>query len=143
MSASPTFREALVKIATSTGITLAVLALTIAVRPMDAQRPAPAAAPAASSAAADTLCVPVEVLKKSAGTYDFNIRAGPVEIMLKGDQPGRKMAGQPDYVLTPISQTKFKMGTTPLTVEFVLDESGAVTQVFGADNRWTRAQRTK
>jgi hypothetical protein len=131
-----------VKISTSAGI--AVLALTMAVQPAEAQQQAsaPAVAPVVAPAGVDSVCVPVAVLKKYVGTYDFNFRAGPVTIALKDEHLVRQVAGQPDIVLTPVSETKFKMGNAGMLVEFRTDEKGGVTQVFGAQTRWVQAQRT-
>jgi hypothetical protein len=37
---------------------------------------------------------------------------------------------QEEHVLTPISETRFRVGNTALVTEFVIDEAG-VTQVMG------------
>ena len=53
-----------------------------------------------------------------------------IVIALKGDTLTRKMGSQ-ETVLTPISETQFKVGNTLLLVEFVVDDAG-VTQVMGS-----------
>lgn len=81
-----------------------------------------------------TVRVPKPVLERYVGTYEFlpgqmsrtDLR---VVIRLKGDTLVREM-GQED-ILTPISETQFKVGSTRLMVEFVVDEAG-VTQVMGS-----------
>jgi hypothetical protein len=52
-----------------------------------------------------------------------------VVIRLKGDTLIREME-QPQ-ILTPISETRFKVAGTSLIVEFVVDETG-VTQILGS-----------
>jgi hypothetical protein len=97
--------------------------------PRKGSRPAP---PAALSAPA--VRVPRSVLERYVGTYEFipgqmsrtDLR---VVIRLKGDTLIREMGGE--KVLTPISETKFRVGDTRLMVEFVIDEAG-VTQVLGS-----------
>jgi hypothetical protein len=50
-------------------------------------------------------------------------------VRLDGDRLIRSM--QQEAVLTPISETRFRVGDTSLVTEFVIDEAG-VTQVMGA-----------
>ena len=52
-----------------------------------------------------------------------------VVVRLKGDTLIRTMGR--DVVLTPISETRFRVGNTRMMVEFVVDEAG-VTQVMGS-----------
>ena len=52
-----------------------------------------------------------------------------IVVRLKGDTLVREM-GQ-EAVLTPISETRFRVGNTSIMVEFVVDEAG-VTQVLGS-----------
>ena len=78
--------------------------------------------------------VPRSVLERYVGTYEFipgqmsrtDLR---VEIRLKGDTLIRSMG--PEAVLTPITETLFRVGNTGLVTEFVVDEAG-VTQVMGS-----------
>ena len=78
--------------------------------------------------------VPKSVLQRYVGTYEFipgqmgrtDLR---VLIRLKGDTLVRTLAS--DQVLTPISETLFRVGKTSLMVEFVVDEAG-VTQIMGS-----------
>ena len=91
-----------------------------------------AAAPPAPPAAA--VRVPRSVLQRYVGTYEFipgqmsrtDLR---VVVRLRGDTLIRAM-GQ-EVVLTPISETRFRVGDTSLVTEFVIDEAG-VTQVMGS-----------
>lgn len=88
--------------------------------------------------------VPRSVLEQYVGTYEFipgqmsrtDLR---VVIRLKGDTLYRDM-GQ-DAALTPLSDTKFRVGTTSLVVEFVVDEFG-VTQILGTGFQQMLARRT-
>jgi hypothetical protein len=74
------------------------------------------------------------VLERYVGTYEFipgqmgrnDLR---VEVRLEGDTLIREGAG-PRAILTPISETRFRVGGTSLVTEFVVDEAG-VTQVMG------------
>ncbi|MES2521947.1 MAG: hypothetical protein V4617_04530 [Gemmatimonadota bacterium] len=78
--------------------------------------------------------VPRSVLARYVGTYEYlpgqmsrqDLR---VVVRLKGDTLTRSM-GQEDVVLTPLSETLFRVGTTTLVTAFVIDEAG-VTQVIG------------
>jgi len=78
--------------------------------------------------------VPRSVLERYVGVYEYipgqmqrtDLR---VVIRLKGDALIREM-GQ-EAVLTPISETRFRVGDTSLMVEFVVDEAG-VTQILGS-----------
>ena len=83
---------------------------------------------------AATVRVPRSVLEQYVGTYEFipgqmsrtDLR---VVVRLKGDTLVRVLGEE--RVLTPISETRFRVGNTSLLVEFVVDESG-VTQVMGS-----------
>jgi hypothetical protein len=74
------------------------------------------------------------VLERYVGTYEFlpgqmsrtDLR---VVVRLKGDTLLRTLGAE--QVLTPISETRFRVGNTALTAEFVIDEAG-VTQVMGS-----------
>jgi hypothetical protein len=92
-------------------------------------RPAPP--PSVPTAA---IQVPRSVLERYVGTYEYlpgqmsrtDLR---VEVRLKGDTLVRVMG--PEMILTPISETLFRVGNTALVTEFVVDEAG-VTQVMGS-----------
>ena len=107
--------------------------------PRKGSRPAP---PAAGPVA--PVQVPRSVLQRYVGTYEFipgqmsrtDLR---VVVRLKGDTLIRSM-GQ-DVVLTPISETQFRVGNTRMMVEFVVDEAG-VTQVMGSGFQQLLARRT-
>ena len=90
------------------------------------------ASPPAPPAA--TVRVPRAVLERYVGTYEFipgqmgrtDLRA---VVRLEGDRLVRWMGKE--EVLTPVSETRFRVGSTRLMVEFVVDEAG-VTQVMGS-----------
>ncbi len=92
----------------------------------------PAAPPPAPPVA--TVRVPRSVLERYVGTYEYipgqmgrsDLR---VVVRLEGDTLIRSMGGE--AVLTPISETRFRVGNTSLVTEFVVDEAG-VTQVMGS-----------
>ena len=77
--------------------------------------------------------VPKSVLQQYVGTYEFlpgqmsrnDLR---VSVRFKGETLVRTLGTE--HVLTPISETRFRVGNTSLLVEFVVDEAG-VTQVMG------------
>ncbi len=79
--------------------------------------------------------VPRSVLERYVGVYEYipgqmsrtDLR---VFVRLKGDILTRD-AGEADMILTPISETRFKVGNTSLLVEFVVDDAG-VTQIMGS-----------
>ena len=80
-----------------------------------------------------TVRVPRAVLQQYVGTYEFlpgqmsrnDLR---VSVRFKGETLVRTLGTE--HVLTPISETRFRVGNTSLLVEFVVDEAG-VTQVMG------------
>jgi hypothetical protein len=94
----------------------------------------PAAPPPAPPVA--TVRVPRPVLERYVGTYEFipgqqmNRYDSRVVVRLEGDTLIREGAG-PTTILTPISETRFRVGNTSLVTEFVVDEAG-VTQVMGS-----------
>jgi hypothetical protein len=96
--------------------------------PRKGSRAAPPPPPAAA------VRVPRSVLERYVGTYEFipgqmsrtDLR---VVVRLRGDTLTREMGKE--AVLTPISETRFRVGNTRMTVEFVVDEAG-VTQVMGS-----------
>ena len=93
---------------------------------------------------ADAVRVPRSVLEQYVGTYEFipgqmsrtDLR---VVVRLKGDKLVRWMGKE--EVLTPVSETRFRVGDTRLMVEFVTDEAG-VTQVMGTGFQQLLARRT-
>jgi hypothetical protein len=105
--------------------------------PRKGSRAAPPPPPAA-------VRVPRAVLERYVGTYEFlpgqmgrnDLR---VEVRLEGGRLIRSMQG--DHVLTPISETRFRVGDTSLVTEFVIDEAG-VTQVMGSGFQQLLARRT-
>ena len=88
--------------------------------------------PAVTSVAA--VAVPKAVLERYVGVYEYipgqmkrtDLR---IVIRLREDRLTTDAGGQ-EVVLAPISETQFKVGSTSLMVEFVVDEAG-VTQVLG------------
>ena len=111
------------------GVTQVVSSGTLQFRlPRKGSRPAP---PPALPAA--TVRVPRPVLERYVGTYEYlpgqmsrtDLRA---RISLKGDTLVRTLGD--DVVLTPVSETLFRVGDTSLVTEFVADEAG-VTMIMG------------
>ena len=88
--------------------------------------------------------VPRKVLERYVGTYEFIPGQGlpihlRVVVRLEGDRLIRHM--MTEEVLTPLSETRFRVGTTSLVTEFVIDDRG-VTQVMGTGARQMLARRT-
>jgi hypothetical protein len=100
------------------------------------RRGSPPAPPAASPApAAAAVRVPRPVLERYVGTYEFipgqmSRTDLTLVVRLEGDTLIREGAG-PTAILTPVSETRFKVGNTSAMVEFVVDEAG-VTQILGS-----------
>jgi hypothetical protein len=97
--------------------------------PRKGSRPAPPPAPPAAA-----VRVPRPVLERYVGTYEFlpgQMSRNDLRfvVRLEGETLIRSM--QEDHVLTPISETRFRVGNTSLVTEFVVDEAG-VTQVMGS-----------
>ena len=96
--------------------------------PRKGARPAPPPAPPVAA-----VRVPRSVLERYVGTYEYipgqmgrtDLR---VVVRLRGDTLIREMGRE--VVLTPISETQFRVGNTRMMVEFVVDDAG-VTQVMG------------
>ena len=89
-----------------------------------------------SSAAAAAVHVSTSVLERYVGRYEFV--PGQMKrtdlfmvVRLKGDRLTRQMTGGPQTVLTPISETRFRVGDTSLETEFMVDAAGGVTQDMG------------
>ena len=106
------------------GIAAGVLALAIAVGPIQAQQQAP-------------VRVPVSVLQRYVGEYDQNGIA--IRVLLKGDTLFREVPGQ-RMVMQPISETLFRIGPV-FTAEFVTDQAGGVTQVVSSGTLQFRLPR--
>lgn len=139
-----TLREAaLVKITHPAGITIGVLAFTMAcasgqTAASDAQQssPAPSAA-SASSSPATAGGIPRSVLEKYQGEYQLTPQV-TATVRLKGETLVREVMGQ-QTAFIPITATRFKLGGGE--VEFVTDPSGAVTMVVrngGQEKRYPR-----
>jgi hypothetical protein len=94
------------------GIAAAVLALAVAVGPVQAQQQAP-------------VRVPVSVLERYVGEYEMN--GSTIKVVLRGDTLFREVPGQRE-VFQPMSETLFRVGRL-FTAEFVTDRAGGVTQV--------------
>jgi hypothetical protein len=112
------------------GVTQVVSSGTIQFRlPRKGSRPAAPPSPPAA-----TVRVPRPVLERYVGTYEYlpgqmsrtDLRA---EVSLRGDTLVRTLGE--DAVLTPISETVFRVGDTSLLTEFVVDEAG-VTMIMGS-----------
>ena len=86
------------------------------------------------ASAAPAVRVPRSVLERYVGVYEYipgqmkrtDLR---IVIRLRGDTLTTD-AGGAEVVLTPVSETQFKVGNTAIKVEFVVDDAG-VTQVLG------------
>ena len=104
------------RIATSAGIAVGVLALTIAVPPTQAEPEQQAA-----------VHVPATVLQKYVGEYVYP-DGNTVMVSLKGDTLFREIPGQ-QVPFVPMSETLFKLGPV-FTAEFVIDQAGGVTQIL-------------
>ena len=101
--------------------------------------------PAAPSAQAAAVLVPRSVLERYVGVYEFvpgqmDRTALRIFVRLKGDTLVREGAG-PTSLLTPISETRFKVGSTSAMVEFVVDDEG-VMQVLGSGFQQSLARLT-
>lgn len=91
--------------------------------------------PAPPAAFPTPVRVPRSVLERYVGTYEYlpgqmKRTDLTVVVRLRGDTLTRQM-GQEETVLTPISETRFRVDSTSLMTEFVVDEAG-VTQVLGS-----------
>ena len=102
------------RIATSAAIAAGVLALTIAVRPVQAQQAAP-------------VRVPTSVLERYVGEWVYP-DGNTVMVRLSGDTLFREIPGQ-RVPFVPISETLFRLGPV-FTAEFVMDQSGGITQIL-------------
>src|SRR5690349_6263221 len=113
----------------SARIALGVLALTIGCKSTQAgPSTTPTQAPTTASAATapEAGGVPRSVLERYVGEYQLTPQVTAM-IRLKGNTLIREMMGQ-QQVLTPISETRFKLGGGE--VEFETDQAGKVTMVI-------------
>jgi hypothetical protein len=127
----------------SSGIALTVLTFTIGCASSNAR--STAAQPQASATiAAEAVREPTAGLARFVGEYDFE--QFKATIRLRGGTLVRQVRGSPELVLTPISETRFKMGNTPAELQFTLDKSGEVIGVVegveGHARRGTRVRKT-
>jgi hypothetical protein len=103
------------------------------------------AQPAASATtAAEAVREPTAGLARFVGEYQFD--QFKATIRLRGGTLVRQVQGSTEQVLTPISDTRFKMGNTPAELQFTLDKSGEVIGVVegveGHSRRGTRVRKT-
>lgn len=115
--------------ATFARIAAGVLALAVAVHPVAAQNPT-------------AVSVPRSVLERYVGEYVYP--AGTILVMrLRGDTLIRDLNGKED-VYVPLSETRFRVGSSPFVAAFAIDQAGAVTQTLkagdGPDLRLLRAE---
>ena len=88
--------------------------------------------------------IPRSVLEQYVGVYEYlpgqmsrtDLR---IVVRLEGDTLMRDIGGP--QILTPISETRFRVAGTSLLVEFVIDEAG-VTQVLGSGGQQMLARLT-
>jgi hypothetical protein len=99
---------------TSAAIAAAVLALTIAVRPIAAQQQAP-------------VRVPTSVLERYVGEWVYP-DGERVTVRLLGDTLFREVPGQ-RVPFVPLSETLFRLGPV-FTAEFVIDQAGGISQIL-------------
>jgi hypothetical protein len=98
-----------------------------------------------ASPAPAAVSVPRSVLERYVGVYEYipgQMRRTDLRIVisLRGDKLVREMGAED--ILTPISETRFRVGGTSLMVEFVVDEAG-VTQVLGSGGQQMLARLTR
>lgn len=97
-----------------------LLALGVALRPAAAQQqPAP-------------VNVPRSVLERYVGEYALTPWSLAL-LRMKGDTLVREMNGQQDAYIA-LSETRFRVGSTPFVADFVVDSAGRVTQIVKAPN---------
>lgn len=90
------------------------LALTAAAQPMEAQQPA-------------TVRVPRSVLERYVGEWVYP-DGNTVNLRVRGETLYREIPGQ-QVAFVPISETVFRLGPV-FTAEFVIDQSGGITQIL-------------
>ena len=100
---------------------LGVLAFSIALRPAGAQQQPPA-----------PVNVPRAVLERYVGEYALTPWSLAF-LRMRGDTLVREMSGQQDAYIA-LSETRFRVGSTPFIAEFVIDQAGVVTQIVKAPN---------
>lgn len=100
-------------------------------------------APATPSAA---VRVPKPVLERYVGHYEYVPGQMSrtdlfVEIRLKGDTLLGSGSGHENVVLTPISETRFQLGSTSIVWEFEIDDAGSVTISMGSGFQQMKVRR--
>jgi hypothetical protein len=93
--------------------------------------------PAAPPAPAAAVRVPRPVLERYVGEYEYlpgqmSRTDLSVTIRLKGDTLLGLGSGMRETVLTPLSETRFQLGSTSLVWEFESDQANGVTLVMGS-----------
>jgi hypothetical protein len=101
---------------------------------------------ATQTAVAPAVRIPKSVLERYAGEYEFIPgQMGRTDLLvsvrLKGDTLLGAMSGVQEVVLTPISETRFRYGSTSIAWEFVSDQSNGVTLVMGTGSQQLKARR--
>lgn len=103
-------------------------------------------AAAAQTAPTAAVKVPKPMLERYAGEYEY--MPGQMSrtdlyviVRLKGDALVGSGSGLKDAVLTPISETRFKLGSTSLVWEFEIDEAGSVMLTMGTGFQQMKARQ--
>ena len=104
------------------GIAVGVLALTVAVRPLEARNDARKDAQQQAA-----VRVPTSVLERYVGEWVYP-DGNTVMVRLKGETLLREIPGQ-QVAFVPISETLFRLGPV-FTAEFVTDQAGGITQIL-------------
>lgn len=104
------------------------------------------AAPAAPPAPTAAVRVQKPMLERYAGEYEYIPGQMSrtdlfVAVRLKGDTLIGLGSGLKEAVLTPISETRFKLGSTAIVWEFEIDEAGTVTLSMGSGFQQMKARR--
>jgi hypothetical protein len=92
-----------------------------------------------------TAKVPRSVLQRYVGVYEYlpgqmSRTDLKVVVRLKGDTLMRDIGWSHEDVLTPLSETRFRVGDTSLVTEFVIDSAGGITQVMGVGSQQMKAR---
>jgi len=89
--------------------------------------------------------VPTTVLQRYVGEYEYlpgqmSRTDLKVVVRLKGDTLLRFIGGPKEDVLIPLSMNRFRIANTSLVTEFVIDSTGAVTQIMGSGDQQMKAR---
>lgn len=123
----------------SAGITVAVLLLTVGCASTNVQSTTAQPQQSPTTTAATAASEAKSGLERFVGDYNFG--QFTAAIRLRGGTLIRQVSGS-EQVLRPISGTRFKIGSTPAELEFMLDKSGQVTGVIeGAEGHTRRGTR--